>query len=205
MLGLMFITVIGSLVLLVVLAMWAAKRISLRAGQSAATARRWKYGVLAAVLLAIFWDWLPTWIAYEYYSRQAGLTVFKTLEQWKAENPGEAGALERYGVVPSDKRDDTLRLSDGRHRNLLNARLADDFERRNVFLSVRIWTHELVDVRKGEILARQTAVVSGNSGGLHAGGDGWFKFWLVHGDPSFTKGYREWSALRESAANLGGK
>lgn len=52
--------------------------------------RRWLWGGLAGFLMynLIFWDWLPTMIAYKYYcDTQAGFTVFKTPEQWKNDNP----------------------------------------------------------------------------------------------------------------------
>ena len=205
MLGLMFIVGIGSVLLLVALALWAAQRISLKAGQSATTARRWKYGVLAAVLLAIFWDWLPTWIAYEYYSRQAGLTVFKTLEQWKAENPGVAQTLEAYGKTPQDLRDDPIPLPQGWNRHPLNARFAYDEQQLHVFLSVRKWTFQLVDMQTGDVLARFIEASSGNRGGIASGGEGWLKFWLIHGQPLLAAtGYGDWSKYRERAANIGG-
>lgn len=203
MLGLMFIVGIGSLLLLVALAMWAAKRISLKAGQSAATAQRWKYGVLAAVLLAIFWDWLPTWIAYEYYSRQAGLTVFKTLEQWKVENPGVAEGLEAYRDYTRDRRGDVVRLPNGRLRYPLNARFASDNWREYVFLSVQVWTFEVVDQKTNEVLARYIDVSSGPRGA--PGGEGWWKVWTVHGSSGFGHGDSKWSAYREQARIIGEK
>ena len=180
MLGLMFIVGIGSLLLLVALAMWAAKRISLKAGQSAATAQRWKYGVLAAVLLAIFWDWLPTWIAYEYYSRQAGLTVFKTLEQWKAENPGVAQTLEPYQrFSTADKRSAVIYLPNDVFRNPLNERFAMDSWREMPMLSIKVWRDQLIDSRTNMVLASATWVSSGNAGGVASGGAGWWKPWLI--------------------------
>ena len=203
MLGLMFIVGIGSVLLLVALAMWAAKRISLKAGQSAATAQRWKYGVLAAVLLAIFWDWLPTWIAYEYYSRQAGLTVFKTLEQWKAENPGVAQTLEAYGKTPQDQRDDTIRLGQHKTRTMLNARFAFDREEARLLLSVRSVTLDLVDASSSNLMARHVKVRSGNSGGIASGGEGWLKPWLIHGSEDLGTGSEEFFDLVERAKTLG--
>ena len=180
MLGLMFIVGIGSLLLLVALAMWAAKRISLKAGQSAATAQRWKYGVLAAVLLAIFWDWLPTWIAYEYYSRQAGLTVFKTLEQWKVENPGVARTLEPYTLNQNaDRRATALVTASGARRYPLNDRFALDEARLRPFLSISVWRRQLVDTGTATVLAAEVSVTSGNSGGVATGGEGWWKPWLI--------------------------
>ena len=180
MLGLMFIVGIGSLVLLVALAMWAAKRISLKAGQSAATAQRWKYGVLAAVLLAIFWDWLPTWIASEYYSRQSGLTVFKTLEQWKAEHPGVAGTLEAYQLnSKADKRAALVYLPNDVFRDPLNARFAMDWWKETPILSIRVWRRQLIDTQTNIVLASETSVTSGNPGGIASGGAGWAKPWLI--------------------------
>jgi hypothetical protein len=183
----MFLLITGALVLSVWLAMWGAERLALAAGQRPNAARRWKYGVLVAVLLLIFWDWLPTWIAYQYYSRQAGLQVFKTLDQWKAENPEVAEALEVYGRTHADKRGDMIRLSGNKYRDPLNDRFAHDYWREYPFLSVKIWRHQLVDLKANSVIVDLTTVTAGNSGGVHAGGEGWWKFWLIRDRTSTMK------------------
>ncbi|MEQ1531676.1 MAG: hypothetical protein ABL925_20380, partial [Methylococcales bacterium] len=52
--------------------------------------RAWLWGGLAAFVMynLVFWDWLPTVAAHKYYcATEAGFWVYKTPEQWKAENP----------------------------------------------------------------------------------------------------------------------
>ncbi len=181
MLGLMFLLGIGVFGLLVWWGMWFAQRRALAMGQTPSVARRWKCAVLGAVLLLIFWDWLPTWIAYEYYSRQAGLQVFKTLEQWQAENPGVAQTLEPYRDYTGDKRSDPIRLPNGVSRYPLNARFAVDEWKEAPFLSIRAWRRHLIDPQTNTVLVKEFSVTAGNSGGIATGGAGWWKPWLIRG------------------------
>ena len=182
MLGLMFLLGIGGFVLLVWWGMWFAQRRALAAGEPPNVARRWKYGVLGAVLLLLFWDWLPTWIAYEYYSRQAGLQVFKTLEQWKAENPGVAETLEAFQLnSDADKRSAMVYLPNGVFRHPLNERFAVDEWKETPFLSVRVWRRQLIDPKAKAVLVEDFSVTAGNPGGTATGGAGWWKPWLIRG------------------------
>jgi hypothetical protein len=205
MLGLMVLLGISGLALLVWAGMWFAQRRALATGAAPNVARRWKWGVLGAVLLLIFWDWVPTWIAYEYYSRQAGLHVLKTLEQWEKANPGVAETLDPYRDYAGDKRSEPIRLPNGVSRYPLNARFAfANLGSQYVFLSVRLWTYELVDQSTNEVLARYVHVVSGNSGGVATGGEGWMKFWLIHGETlGHGQDYANWQKILEGARNIG--
>ena len=63
--------------------------------------RKWAVRVALVVFLSItlpvFWDWIPTKLAHEYYCKnEAGFFQYKTLEQWKAENPGVWETLRPY-------------------------------------------------------------------------------------------------------------
>lgn len=50
---------------------------------------RWFLMGLGSVMVLVFWDWPLTVIAHQYYcEKEAGFWVYKTLEEWKAENPG---------------------------------------------------------------------------------------------------------------------
>jgi hypothetical protein len=54
------------------------------------------WGLLAAFLMynLVAWDYLPTLLAFKYYAHtESGFWVYKTPEQWKAENPGVAETL----------------------------------------------------------------------------------------------------------------
>ena len=51
--------------------------------------KRWGWGAALIMYLIPFWDWLPTVAIHQYYcATEAGFWVYKTPEQWKAENPG---------------------------------------------------------------------------------------------------------------------
>ena len=56
--------------------------------------KRWGWGAALVMWLIPFWDWLPTVAAHQYYcATESGFWVYKTLDQWKKENPGVAETL----------------------------------------------------------------------------------------------------------------
>ena len=55
-----------------------------------------RWGILAGLIMyhLVFWDFIPTLVVYKYYcATKAGFWVYKTPEQWKADNPGVAETL----------------------------------------------------------------------------------------------------------------
>ena len=116
----------------------------------------------------------------------AGVTVYKTLDQWKAENPGVAETLVPYGF--KDKRGDIQKLANGKSRFPLSDRFAYDRLKVQLFLSVSAIQYELIDRKNEVVLIQQTSVFSGNSGGMASGGAGWWAFWLVHKTPRSGEG-----------------
>jgi len=158
---------------------------------------------LVGIPALIFWEWLPTWVAYKQYSKQAGFTVHKSLEQWRAENPGVAEGLERFDLRPKDPRGQLKSLSPTRFRTQLNQRFAGETDHQDVFPNVRIWKYEVIDVSTGSMLARYVNVTAGNQGGLATGGPGWWKFWTIHGSSGLGADYSDFSKFYEQAANLG--
>src|SRR4051812_6042339 len=41
------------------------------------------------IYLPVFWDHIPTIMAHRYHcDKEAGIWIYKTVDQWKAENPG---------------------------------------------------------------------------------------------------------------------
>lgn len=85
--GAIALYLIVSLVVVVLAARAAKKR-----GRS-----QWRLGGAAALVmyLLVFWDQIPTLVAHNYYcGKQAGFWVYKSLDQWKAENPGVAETLD---------------------------------------------------------------------------------------------------------------
>jgi hypothetical protein len=84
--GILFILFLLMCFGLLVFAMWLPAWWARRHGR-----RGWPYGI-AVFLVAmglLFWDWLPMEISYKNKCEHAaGLTVYKTPEQWQQENPG---------------------------------------------------------------------------------------------------------------------
>ncbi len=78
--------------------LWGCTRISKWAIKKAKAEGRpgWHYG-LPAVLPTfgiMFWDWILTVITHQYScATEGGFTLYKTLDQWKAENPSVAETL----------------------------------------------------------------------------------------------------------------
>jgi len=85
MMALVVMAVLALYLLVALLVVRAAVRAARRRGIAG-----WKWGLPAALAmyLLVFWDHVPTLLAHRYYcQRHAGLTVHKTPEQWRAENP----------------------------------------------------------------------------------------------------------------------
>lgn len=165
--GLVILVVLGLYLLVSVgvvryAARWARKR----------ERRPWVWGGLAAFVMynLVFWDWIPTMVAHKYYcATQAGFWVYKTLDQWKAENPRVMETLKLqlkphqstpFGEV--DRLDDRFAIETRRRRPI-------------PFLSTTISERRLLDAKTGEVLER--AVDVGSGVGNIATGGGW-KFWL---------------------------
>jgi hypothetical protein len=56
----------------------------------------WYYGLPAGLLVfsLLYWDLIPTHAVHRYYCiSEGGFTVYKTLVEWKHENPGVAETL----------------------------------------------------------------------------------------------------------------
>lgn len=86
MMGLM---VLGALAVYLLVSIWVTKKAASWA--KANSKKPWLWGGLAAFIMynLVFWDLIPTLIMHKHYcNTQAGFWVYKTPEQWKAENPG---------------------------------------------------------------------------------------------------------------------
>ncbi len=125
------------------------------------------WGLMAAFVLynLIFWDWLPTEGMHKYYcSSEAGFWVYKSVDQWKDENPGEMGALSLPGtnVWPTNHNQ-----FDGGHGETTTYLLSDRFNlvvtRQDVSTLLLIVRNgqEIWDIEKNEVLARYVDFESG--------------------------------------------
>nr|WP_320011998.1 hypothetical protein [uncultured Desulfobulbus sp.] len=171
MIGLMYLLFFSayaliSLAVVVGAVKWARKR-----GRSTF---RWGFAAAFIMYNLVFWDWIPSIIQHEYYCRtKAGFWVYKTLDQWKAENPGvlETLVFDKKGLRVSHEGDDW---------NYINhSRLNDRFEIVShanyvnflgVNFGVRTGKHFLVDLSNDDILSEY-------SGYSISSGSGKIRFW----------------------------
>jgi hypothetical protein len=189
MLGLMVLLAIGLyFVILMVATYWGYRFFKNRSRKSAIYSGT---TVFLAIFLPVFWDWIPTVIAHDYYCKQAGFTEFKPVEQWKKENPGVWETLGRYNF---DEKDNALKESGKEYmdyqgeryeRNPINQRISTYKSRiRHKPLLVFTTTYLVYDEGKQEVLAMTKVIGRGPGNTLELGSDyGWsgFKLWLNKG------------------------
>lgn len=181
------------LTLLVLIALAFVVVITVAVAYAARTGRskwRWALAGFLLVYLPIFWDWIPTVVAHKYYcATEAGFWVYKTLEQWKQENPGVAETLVANKGDPhkfeGDMNNYTTTHFQNSHFNLI--------VRHNGKFLFNRWRHEqeVVDTKTGEVLARYIDF-STSQERRQAGWSGW-KFWLDS---------RDCTGGREQASNF---
>lgn len=137
--------------------------------------KRWGWGAALVMYMIPFWDWLPTVAVHQFYcAKDSGFWVYKTLDQWKAENPGVMETLETNKGAPSTRQGDMENYTD---TYLLNQRI-NKIVKQNGPLLFNRWRHEemLVDAKNDEVLARYINF-STSQERQQAGWNGW-KFWL---------------------------
>ena len=150
----------------------------------------WHYGLPAflAMYLPVFWDHIPTLVVHQYQCmNNAGLTVYKTPEQWKAENPGVAEKL-----TPLD--DNKTYQGDGFTYYKLNKRINWETHYRKLPLGlVREEINRIVDSSSNEILLedRDFSTNIGNPF-VKVRGLRDYKFWLDINDCSELPNKKKW-------------
>ena len=142
--------------------------------------KAWLWGGGAAFIMynLLFWDWIPTVAVHKYYcSTQAGFWVYKTADQWKAENPGVIDTLTPYEGQQLDSVGDMKNYKDTYH---LNQRF-NWIVKHNGKYFINLWRHEqeIVDTKNNEVLARYIDY-STSQERIQAGWAGW-KLWLANG------------------------
>jgi len=113
------------------------------------SALRWGWATAIGMLSIVFWDLIPVYTLHSYQCAQSsGLTVHKTLEQWKQENPGVAETL-----IPTQ---DTKAIVNGElRRYLLNQRFAWDTIRSPVWHRLYKKHEKIVDIQTGDVMAEE--------------------------------------------------
>ena len=194
--GLAILGAVALYLLIAIAAVIGAIRYAKKTGKSA---NRWGWGAALVMYLIPFWDWLPTVAVHRYYcATEAGFWVYKTLEQWKQENPGVMEGLVANKGAPSTRQGDMTNHTD---TYFLNQRFNWVVKRYNDPLFNR-WRHEqeVVDTKTNEVLARY---VDFSTAQIRAGG-GWYgwKFWL-HNEHCIGGGNNQ-DALRNFRNNFMG-
>jgi len=158
--------------LLAIVVVYLAIRYARKSGRSA---KRWGWGAVLVMYLIPFWDWLPTVATHHYYcSKDAGFWVYKTVDQWKAENPGVMEMLVANKGAPSK----TTYSGNGYTTTFfLNSRFNWVVEKTGPFPVHRYaWQQKLVDSKNGEVLARYVDFSTGENQKFP--GEPPIKFWL---------------------------
>lgn len=193
--GVLALYLLISIIVVTVTVRWAKKR-----GKSL-----WLWGISAALVMYLipFWDWVPTVVAHKYYcSTEAGFWVYKTPEQWKAENPGEFENLTSFvtkNSAPSERDGDMENYTD---TYFLNERF-NWIIKHNGKLFPNRWRHEqkIIDTKTNEVLARYIDF-STSQERRQAGLSGW-KFWLYN--EHCSGGELDQSKLRQFRNNFMGR
>lgn len=159
----------------VIVVAWAISH----AKKNGKSVKKWGWGAALVMYLIPFWDWIPTVAVHQFYcAKDSGFWVYKTLDQWKVENPGVMEGLHQ--ILQPDQN-----MPYG-HLNILDERFAIEIHRRKPipFLPTSITEELLVDRKVGAVLAKGVSVGSG-VGNMAVGGG--LKFWLNQ-EPCVTQG-----------------
>lgn len=124
----------------------------------------WLWGGITAFIMynLVFWDWIPTVAVHKYYcSTQAGFWVYKTADEWKAENPDATKTIGKF------KRPLSFQIHDGIaiQKYKLNKRVIWEHRISSIFLSVRKYEDILIDIKSNSELAKKVYFESGKCSG----------------------------------------
>jgi hypothetical protein len=187
--GLVVLAAIGLYVLISIGVIVWAMRHAKKHGKSE---KRWGWGAALAMYLLVFWDWIPTVMVHQYYCmKDSGFWVHKTLDQWKAENPGVMEGLVANKTAVSI-----------RNAYVLNQRFNWAIYQERYFPINHMMREEwqVVDSKTNQVLARYVNF-SASHERRQAGWTGW-KFWLDN--PQCIGGGRNQDAFRSFRDNFRG-
>ncbi len=168
---------------------WLVIRWARRTGRGV---KRWAAAAILAMYLLVFWDHIPTLVLYKYYcATKAGFWVYKTPEQWKAENPGVAETLTWRENAQSYKSEN---IDVGYQ---LNGRFV--WIRQNSktpILPVGLSTESIVDIKNNETVIKRVNVWAGYSGSKKM-----FRFWTAM--KSHVPNVKEFGAIKRGYWMMG--
>lgn len=171
MFGLMVLVAVG---LYLLISIWVVSWAIGHARKHGKSAKRWGWGAVFVMYNLVFWDWLPTVAMHKYYcATESGFWVYKTLDQWKAENPGVLEKLVVNERLPSKRQGDMENFTD---TDFLNQRIKNVLRKTGPFyFNQWRWEQEVVDNKTNEVLARSVNFSTGNG---KIGGELSLRFWL---------------------------
>ncbi|MDZ4201142.1 MAG: hypothetical protein U1C96_03245 [Gallionella sp.] len=140
----------------------------------------WGWSAALFMYLIPFWDWMPTVAVHQFYcAKDSGVWIYKTLDQWKTENPGVMESLTTQRVWPSKHDGD---MKNYISTDIINQRFNYVFKKNGPLL-FSVWRHEqaIFDSRTNEVLAKQIDFSTGNG---NVGGEPELRFWM-HSDNCF--------------------
>lgn len=126
----------------------------------------------------IFWDVIPTKIAYANYCEEdAGFKILKSPQQWKTENPDVS-----LTVIPTND-SSIIAIGKDQTRQFVTNRIVVETFHGFVFLAVRKFEQRLIDIKTNETLAISTSfyaayVTNSLSPYEGTGGLQTIKFWI---------------------------
>jgi hypothetical protein len=155
------------LLISIVVVAWAIRH----ARKSGKSAKRWGWGAAFVMYSIVFWDWIPTVVVHQFYcAKDSGFWVYKTLDQWKVENPGVMeGLVYNKSMPPIQTPYGPGAILNQRFNYFLR------YEGPLLFNRWRMET-EIRDSKNGEVIAREIGF-STSQERRQAGWSGW-KFWL---------------------------
>jgi hypothetical protein len=170
MIGLLYIGFFGVYLLLSGwLTDWAARRAKKRGIAG------WKWGLPMALVMyhLVFWDWVPTVVAHQYYcSKYGGFTVYKTLKEWKMENPSVEETLTWKDLSDSEQ-------INGKSTYFLNQRFSWVSDWEDLPLSMAVKIERIIDRKTNEVMAEKKDIPAGvRAIGLGARSIRDYKFWF---------------------------
>lgn len=165
----MGLMILGALALYLLISIFLVIGAVKHAKNNGKSAKRWGWSVALVMYLIPFWDWMPTVAVHQYYcSTEAGFWVYKSVDQWKSENPGVMETLVAQRSIQATPYGEL---------QILDERFSIQTYRNKPIplITTNITERRLVDSKTGVMLAKGVDVGSG-VGNIATGGG--FKFWL---------------------------
>lgn len=183
MFALMVLFAFGVYLLCSLFIIWLARYCAKQLGH-----RPWIWGWVSALLMynVVFWDLIPSYVLYHnYQANESGLWVYKTVDQWRAENPGVEQTLTRkeYGgrfPVPGT---DSVRYP-------INQRFEWWATRTRRWPGITRIKYEVLDVKEQSVMVRAIYFQSGDCTNPQ-----YYRFWVQRCGAATQHGIRNYFEL----------